>query len=119
EPGVVSGAIGYRPANDTRRCRLPWALPTIASFTQGFRLHQRRADRALGALRHALLDLPHSGCRKRAIVRLILGQNPRSEVTQRLVDGLSFVDPQVLRQAFRRPAGYSGRAINRAVAKSD
>src|ERR1700682_5543394 len=38
---------------------------------------------------------------------------------QRLMDGLSFVDPQVLGQAFRRPAGYSGRAINRAVAKGD
>jgi hypothetical protein len=38
---------------------------------------------------------------------------------QRLMDGLSFVDPQVLGQAFCRPAGYSGRAINRAVAKGN
>ena len=38
---------------------------------------------------------------------------------QRLMDGLRFVDPQVLGQALGRPAGYSGRAINRAVAKGD
>lgn len=38
---------------------------------------------------------------------------------KRLMDGLRFADPQMLGQALRRPASYSGRAINRAVAKGD
>src|SRR6202158_5701294 len=35
------------------------------------------------------------------------------------MDGVSFVDPQVFGQAFRRLTGHAGHAINRAVTKSD